>query len=212
MNSNEIKTLKRTLSLSKRQKEMLVGLVLGDGHLETSDNGRTYRLKVEHCMEQEEYVHWLHEEFREWVRGEPYIKVRTSGQRSIGFTTYAHGAFRFFAQQFYASGTKRMPDMLPKLLTPLGLALWYLDDGSRKSREHTTYVIHAVGYTKRELGCAQQALAALGVATSLHKQPKHTWRIYVLSRSAERFRSLIEPHVEHLATMSYKLDNTLPKE
>lgn len=38
--------------LTEQQREITVGLLLGDGHLETRTNGRTYRLKVEHSEEQ----------------------------------------------------------------------------------------------------------------------------------------------------------------
>nr|NIQ06013.1 hypothetical protein [Candidatus Korarchaeota archaeon] len=48
MNTRTIREKKGRLALSKRQREILVGLLLGDGHLETQNNGRTFRLKVEH--------------------------------------------------------------------------------------------------------------------------------------------------------------------
>ena len=37
-------------------KEMLVGKILGDGCLETQNNGATWRLKIEHSFKQKEYV------------------------------------------------------------------------------------------------------------------------------------------------------------
>jgi len=43
MYSKEIENQKKRLKLTKRQKEILVGKILGDGHLETQDNGKTYR-------------------------------------------------------------------------------------------------------------------------------------------------------------------------
>ena len=42
------------MKLSREQREILVGILLGDAHLETQNRGRTYRLKVEHSLKEKE--------------------------------------------------------------------------------------------------------------------------------------------------------------
>lgn len=210
MNNREIQEMKKQLRLTKRQRHILVGLLLGDGHLETQDNGRTYRLKVEHSIRQKEYVQWLYEEFKEWVPGGVYIKQRGK-YKSIGFTTYSHGAFRFYGQQFYSGKVKRVPGIIKKLITPLGIAIWFMDDGSRKSRKHHTYNIHTLGYKKSDLVLMQKVLSELfGIDTSLHRQKKDRWRIYILSRSAKQFTLLVKKYL--IPSMEYKLTTQMPKE
>jgi hypothetical protein len=56
MNIKEIEEIKKNLKLTKKQRGIIVGLLLGDGHLETQNNGKTYRLKVEHSLEQKDYT------------------------------------------------------------------------------------------------------------------------------------------------------------
>jgi len=51
MRLKEIEDYKKDLKLSSLQREIIVGLALGDGHLETHNNGRTYKLKVEHGIQ-----------------------------------------------------------------------------------------------------------------------------------------------------------------
>lgn len=105
MRSNKIEVYKKTLKLTCRQKEIIVGLLLGDGHLETMNSGKTYRLKVEYSIRQQEYVMWLYSELKEWVRTSPQEKrkLNTTGQETtnIWFQTYSHSALRFYARQFY---------------------------------------------------------------------------------------------------------------
>jgi len=48
--------------------------------------------------------------------------------------------------------------VIEKLLTPLSLAIWFMDDGSLKSTRHRTYVIHTLGYEKKEVGNVQKIL------------------------------------------------------
>ena len=209
MNTKEIREYKANLKLSKRQRDILVGLLLGDGHLESQNNGRTYRLKVEHSMEQEDYVNWLYKEFKEWVNSKPYYKKRFNGQESVGFTTYSHGAFRFYGKQFYPIRKKVIPEMIGKILNPIGLAIWFMDDGSFKSKKHKTYIIHSLGYKKRELEKIGELFKdKFDIDISLHSQKGRYWRIYILSKSSKKFRKLIEEFVIKIPSMRKKLGNT----
>ena len=208
MNSGEIREYKASLKLTPRQREIVVGLLLGDGHLETQNAGRTFRLKVEHGPAQEEYVKWLFTEFAEWVRADsPYRKVAKDGRVSFGFTTYSHGAFRFYGQQFYSETRKKIiPRHIVKLLTPLSLAVWYMDDGSKKSKRHLTYNIHTLGFTKLELQNMCVVLQEkFGIETRLHSQKQQYWRIYIPSNSAASFKELIMNHIKEIPSMMYKL-------
>lgn len=206
MNTKAIRELKRGLVLTRRQQEIIVGTLLGDGHLETQDRGRTYRLKIEHCDAQTEYLLWLYQEFKSWIPSEPYTKMK-SERVYVGVRTYSHKALASFGKIFYREGKKIIPRAIEKLLTPLSLAIWFMDDGSLKSVRHRTYVIHTLGYKRDELEELQKILLKkFDLHTSLHSQKGRYWRLYIQSQSAEEFKKLIEPHI--LPSMRYKLGNT----
>src|SRR3989344_5057867 len=136
MKPKELEKYKKNLKLSDHQKEILVGLLLGDGHLETQNDGRTYRLKIEHSYLQKEYVDWLYDIFKEWVLTPPQEKIQSFGgvqYRKFWFSTVSHGAFRFYGQQFYREKKKVLPRLIHKWLSPLAMAIWFMDDGSIKS-------------------------------------------------------------------------------
>lgn len=212
MRSNKIESFKKKLKLNNKQRSILVGLLLGDGHLETQDNGKTYRLKVEHSIKQKEYVEWLYEQFKDFVRSEPREKKhRVSGVTHISyfFNTYSLGTFRFFAQQFYVGRKKAIPKLIGKLLDAQALAIWFMDDGSYKSAYHKTYIIHTLGYDKNDLERIKDVLhKKFGIEIGIHKQ-YDKWRIYVNSLSAVKFRKFIEPYM--ISSLKYKLGNTMPK-
>lgn len=213
MRSNEIESRKKELRLSRKQRSILVGMLLGDGHLETQNQGKTYRLKVEHSSKQREYVEWLYEQFRDLVPKEPYVKSKELGGKkftSYGFTTYSLGLFRFYAQQFYQGRHRVIPRIIGRLLDPMALAVWFMDDGSFKSRRHKTYVIHASGYEKRELESVKSVLETkFGIDARVHRQ-YDAWRLYITSSSARKFKELIDPYV--IPKLRYKLGNKMPKE
>ena len=187
-------------------------MLLGDGHLETQNQGKTYRLKVEHSMNQKEYVEWLYEHFKNLVRTVPKEKMKMLGRKqhtSYSFTTYSLGIFRFYAQQFYVGRKKVIPKLISTLLDPVALAVWFMDDGSQKSVRHTTYIIHTLGYSKQDLDRVKSVLQEkFGINVGVHRQYDR-WRLYIYSDSADTFRKLIDPYV--IPSLKYKLGNTMPK-
>lgn len=209
MNTKAIRELKRDLTLTKRQHEIIAGTLLGDGHLETQDGGKTFRLKIEHCDAQKDYLNWLYQEFKSWIPSQPYTKVKKDNVY-VGVRTYSHKALQTYGKIFYKNGRKEIPKVIERLLTPLSLAIWFMDDGSLKSVRHRTYVIHTLGYSRRELENIQKILdKKFNLQTSLHSQKGKYWRLYVKSQSAEKFKQLIEPYI--LPSMRYKLGNKMPK-
>ena len=205
MNTKELREKKLKLSLNKLQKDVLVGLLLGDGHLETQNDGRTYRLKVEHSITQIEYTEWLSEIFSDWTTG-MYKKVK-NGREYVGFTTYSHPSLRFYAHQFYNNKKKVIPSLIHKIITNTSLAIWYLDDGSWKSKRHSTFIIHTLGFSKRDLERIVEVLNTKNVKTKLHSQKNKYWRLYILSESSDNFRKIISPIVSKFESMKYKLGN-----
>ncbi len=212
MNTKEIRDYKQHLKLTDLQRSILVGTLLGDGHFETQDQGKTYRLKIEHQRAQKDYLEWLYEQFKEWVGNGIQHRIKKNGREYVLFNTYSHGSFRFYAQQFYVNRKKVIPKLIKKLLDPIALAVWYMDDGSWKSNHHNTFIIHTVGFVKKDLERIQDALKEnFELETSLHKQKQKYWRLYVKSKSSETFRRIIEPYTSHIPSMQKKMGNKMPK-
>ena len=211
MRLRQIENYKKDLKLTSLQREIIVGLVLGDGHLETQNDGKTYKLKVEHSIHQKEYLDWLYEKFREWVRMPPKVKFKNDKPFSYHFSTYSHELLRFYGQQFYNHKKKVIPENIEELITPLSIAIWFMDDGSWKSKKHNTYIIHTLGFKRGELERIQKVFAEkFGIETSLHKQKQKYLRLYILSKSAQTFRNVVSPYI--IPSLKYKLGNEMPKE
>jgi LAGLIDADG DNA endonuclease family len=198
MRSREIETYKKTLRLSSIQREVLVGILLGDACLETQNGGLTYRLKVEQCAAHEVYVRTLYELFRAWVLTPPRLRtVRSGSSESLNwvFQTVSHPALRFYAHQFYDARVKRVPKLIHRWLTPRGLAYWYMDDGSLKSKASKGVVFNTQGFARRDVDRLVDVLRArFGLEASRRKQ-RDGDQIYVSGRSFESFVELIDPYV-----------------
>lgn len=206
MRTKEIENYKKSLELTSEQRDIIVGLTLGDGHLETQNNGKTYKLKIEHSVFQKEYLDWLYKKFQNWVRMTPKLRTKDSKPFSYHFSTYSHELLEFYGKQFYNKKKKIIPDNIEELLTPLSLAIWFMDDGSLKSKRHNAYVIHTLGFQRNELERIQVVLnKKFGIEAKLHKQKEKYLRLYIPSTSAEKFRNIVTPYI--IPSLKYKLGN-----
>jgi len=52
--------MNKKIKITPKQKQIIIGKILGDGHLETV-NEKTCRLKIEHSYKQRAYVDWLYQ-------------------------------------------------------------------------------------------------------------------------------------------------------
>lgn len=194
------------IKISKRQKEIIIGKLLGDGHLETQTNGKTYRLKIEHAYSQKDYVDWLYEELKTLAAGPPRVKLQKVGgkqYKKYWFNTVASPSLRFYAQQFYIGKLKLVPKLIHRWLSPLSLAIWFMDDGSIKSRYHKAKIINTQSFNKEDVNRLIKVLAdKYGIKAKLRKQ-KEGYQIYLLSETIIKFEKLIKPYI--ISAMKYKL-------
>lgn len=208
MHSKVIEERKKLLFLTQEQRHILIGTLLGDAHLETRSNGKTYRLKIEHSIKQQCYTEWLYRIFHDWVLTGPRQKEKRIGNAryvNYGFTTVSHSAFRFYAHQFYdqRTGTKKVPKLIHRWLSPQAIAVWFMDDGSIKSQFHKARIINTQCFTRKEVGHLRDVMRMkYDIQSSLRKQ-KEGYQLMILAESAERFAMIVRPYMQ--PSMMYKL-------
>lgn len=206
MRSKEIEKYKEQLKLTKVQKETLVGILLGDAHLETTNNGKTYRLKVEQKIGHKEYVDHLYEVFQDWVLTPPVRRAVKRGENSsenYRFSTVSHSAFRFYAAQFYTREKKSIPKLLHRWLSDRSLTYWFMDDGSIKSKQSKGVIFNTQGFSFKEVEQLCSLLVdSFELQASLRSQ-KEGQQIYISGHSYERFCEIVTPYL--LPSMKYKL-------
>ena len=190
--------LKQQLNLSRFQKQVLIGYLLGDGHLETWKNSKIARLKVEQSLKQNSFVNWLFEIFGSFVNTLPKAKVN-----KIYFNTLGSNQFYEFRTLFYLNGKKIVPENIEQLLTPISLAVWFMGDGSIKSKECNGRIINTHGFTKHEVENLCRILnEKFTLKTSIRRQ-KDGLQIYISAKSARVLSNLITPYM--LPYFYYKL-------
>ena len=210
MRSAVIENYKITLSLTKRQEEILIGTILGDGHLEKLYTPELSRLKIEHSYKQKDYVHWLYEELRNWVRTEPKVKIKKVWGKihtNYGFCTYGHRLLGNFQKEFYLNRKKTIPNNLLQDITPLSLAVWFMDDGSVKSNKHKGIFLNTQSFTDNDVKKLKNILQEkFGISSTTREAPGGQ-QIYLGGKSGEKFIEIIRPYI--IPSLQYKIPRVL---
>ena len=185
-------------SLTEEQQAIIVGCLLGDGAMRAKTNAL---LEINHSVEQKVLVDWVYTHLQQFVSTAPKVRKGNGNRVAYRFTTRSLPVFTTFYEQFFFKKKKIIPTNL--MLTPLTLAVWFMDDGN-KSR--TSVYLNTQQFSLEEQKLLQSLLLEQwGIETTLNKD-KTYWRIRVRVSSIEKFVSLIKPYL--LPEFQYKLPMT----
>jgi hypothetical protein len=205
-NTKEIENYKANLKLTDEQREILIGIMLGDASLETQNNGQTYRLLVEQATKEHgPFVMHLYEKFKPLVLTPPKEK-----NTNLYFKTLSIGPLRYYGQIFYQNGKKVLPKDIHKYFTDRSLAYWYMDDGARKGKDRSGKRLHTEGFPKEEVYRLKDILISKGIETNVHVQnrvykgvEKQYYILYMTAAGDKVLTERIRPYI--IESMLYKL-------
>lgn len=201
---------KKTLRLTQVQRNIIVGTLLGDGHLEVRSKNNHPRYCFNQKEAQQSYVCHVYEHFRDWCSKEPQVVksgVNLQGQATLAyyFKTCTHPALEFYANQFYTEGSqsrriKVVPNLLHRWLNPQVLAYWYMDDGHK---DGSGYMLNSQNYTLEEQEILADALGRkFGFEVNIRKD-RAKYRLYITAKSRDAFTKIVKPFI--LPSFEYKL-------
>ena len=207
--------------LSKEQKSLLIGLLIGDGTISSN-----FVFKLSHSVEQREYLEWK-------VKLLDKFQIKNNGIKEyISTCGYNTGKKVLYSQMSVIPTIKalRRTIYIPKKtitrrllnwLTPLEIAIWYMDDGhinvntskQRSSIQHTIKIATCVDESTVEV-IIQYFLDIWNIKFRKFPEGKNTFSIASSSEEDySKFVNLIKPFVEQVPSMLYKIrDNFTKKE
>jgi hypothetical protein len=105
------------------------------------------------------------------------------------------------------NGVKIILLNIGKLLTPVGLAYWAMDDGNKKKaiKKGNNFKFSSNSYTKEDVQLLVNTLKnKFDLDCSIHNFGKEQFTIYIKRGSMDKFKALVLPYFHD--TMGYKLD------
>nr|ALA63886.1 putative LAGLIDADG homing endonuclease [Lithotrichon pulchrum] len=209
---------KQNLALTEQQKEVIIGKLLGDASIRTSQCN--FCVKFEQKYTQIDYIIHLYEIFEPYVGTGPKMRViQNTFHRDYGvscwFRTYSHIDFKYYENRFYqtdAKGKRRkvVPQNIHQMLTPRALAYWFMDDGSyiftsasKGQKSGLCCCLNTQGFTYSEQKVLIKALKQTFDLDVNRVKDRNYYRLVIQTQSENAFKQLIEPFI--LPSLQYKL-------
>lgn len=138
--------------MEKRKKALLIGLVLGDGHLNPNSG---VALEISHCGNQLFYLEYKAKLINSLIGGK-YPKIHKRKDREEYKISKGHRYFKILYKWLYPNGVKTFTRKMLNYLTPEAIALWWMDDGShgidrnKTTGKITSHSFHFYTYVDEE--------------------------------------------------------------
>ena len=176
----------------------MIGTLLGDGHLEK--NGRYVRLKIDHSSRQKDFVWWKYQIFSNYTIQVPKLcqvfDYRTNKRYEHSrFSTVSSKDFCKYHKLFYPNGRKKLPATIVNLLkSPLSLAIWYMDDGARRT-DCKALRLHTNSFDLSDQKILQQILKSNYCVESTIQKSGNSYVLYIPANQAMKFCNLVRPFI-----------------
>lgn len=197
------------LALNQKQKAILVGTILGDGHLE--QNGRHVRLRLDQGIKQADYLAWKYDEFKNLATANPrfikeFHKRKNVFVERMHFSTYSDEVFDKWQALFYKNRTKIVPRNISEILvSPLSLAVWFMDDGYKRN-DCNALRISTDSFSLREHKLLVDCLLKNFSIHSVVHRKGEAFNIYIPQASSQKFCDIIRPYM--IDSLLYKVSLT----
>lgn len=213
--------------MDKETRGLLIGMILGDGCIRLRDrlkNGKykyeSIEFRVKHSINQLDYC----------THKANTIKGLFGRLCNVNFTetnigpkwykqcyfTCCHPYFKILYNYCYPNKKKTYSSKVLEMLTPLGIAYWYMDDGSARVNVNKQGIVSSVCTdiatmcTETQVDIIIEYFREVWDITfkkrSMKNRPENTkWYIQACTADSVKFVNLIKPHV--IPSMQYKIDH-----
>ena len=213
-------TKRKFIRLSKEQKSLLIALLIGDGTISSN-----YVFKLSHSTLQREYLEWKVELLNKYGIKNNGVKEYISkcgyniGKSVLYSQMSLIPTIKALRRSVYTP-KKTITRKLLEWLNPLGLAIWYMDDGC--INVNTSKQRSSIQYTIKISTCVDDSTIKTiinyfdevwGIHFRPFKEGRNTYSIASSSElDCEKFIKIVKPYIEQVPSFLYKIRKDLTKE
>lgn|SRR3990167_2115972 len=196
----------------REQRAILAGMVLGDACIRKQKYGINPYIAINHSIKQLEYLRWkmslLQPMFHYSLIGKERFYKLKKKYKVVFFASRLSPKLKTVWKIAYKNKKKIITRKLLDMLNPLGLAIWYMDDGCCNGKARV--VVLSTYCAKQEaLQCKRYFNEKWNIDWKIGKHKsgyflRKGWK----SEDMNRFRQLIEPYI--IPSMKYKILDITP--
>lgn len=196
-------------------------MVIGDGCL-SKRRGRAGNiignafLQMTHCKKQYEYMLWKKDiidpiaKCSIW-KNDKYDKAKGKTYEAYHLRSKANPVYTKLHERFYKYGRKSVDEYLVKMITPLALAIMYMDDGCcgkaiPENWQKEVFYLCLDNFDYANLFLIKKSLKIkFDLDWNINKTSRKFYQLRLLVKHNEKFVNIIKPYVEQVPCMLYKL-------
>ena len=190
------------------KKSILIAMSLGDGYLKSANNAG---ISITHGEKQLEYLLYKKQLLEKILNCKPITvqKVKPNKYNTICYRIdKGHKYFRILRKWIYKNDKKTFTRQLLNYLTPLGIAIWYMDDGGlsakkRNGKIHAYELFLNTHLTKHENQVIIDYFKERWNITFQQVKNKGSYRLRMSTKEIRNFMILIQDYIHQ--SMSYKI-------
>jgi len=202
---------------TQRQLDIIHGSLLGDGCIFKWSKYDKYALSFEHCDRQKDYLTWKGTQLNPMFVGRKmFLDDRRPQSPEWLWQSKRHNYFKVLHEKFYdVDGKKFITHDIASMLTPLALAVWYMDDGHCRPGKNAGGKICTHGFTKEEnyiLSGIIQSKFDVKTNVSIDKNNrtgKTYWYLSMVYNEFCKFINIVKEFVIDVECMRYKIPHIL---
>lgn len=215
-----------TMNLTRNElKSAIIGMVIGDGCLSKHNSRKGYKignayLQMTHCEAQYEYMLWKKSILDKVSKCTIWKNDKVTPEKTYGtYRLYsrANPMYTKLYDRFYLYGKKSVDEYLVKMITPLALAIMYMDDGCLGDREKKTndFYLCLDCFDYANLFLIKKSLKIkFDLDWNINKTSYRFYQLRLLSHHNQKFVDIVYPYIKQVPCMMYKLGSNVgsPKE
>lgn len=184
------------LKLSQKQFDVLIGSMFGDGYIT-----KLGRIQIEQGENQRDYLLWKYEMLKNITSTKICCAKRqkySSAKVTTSYRFWTKQYFRPWRAIFYPLGKKIVPEDIKKVLSPLAMAVWFMDDGYLRTKKSI-----AMSTDKFSTDDLDKICSALSEKFNIKPTIVKSGKLYFGVVATEKFINVVEPFI--IPSMCYKI-------
>lgn len=201
--NDNVYCLKSDKSLTFLQKQVLLGIMLGDGSF--FQNSISGKIEWTHIKTKFEYMNYISQILGHIVNPNRRDGVSGYGSETLRQETFLNHYIKDYFKSFIKKGKKIVPNWVETELTPISIAFWYMDDGTllhdEGQRDRVSFA--TCGFTKNDCDILVKGLKKLSIESQIKKYSDKYNRIVINADNSVKLFLLISPYISE--SMKYKI-------
>jgi hypothetical protein len=194
-------------NFADKELSLLIGTILGDGHLTKNKLNGESSLYIGHSVKQKEYIKYKYNILKRWIGCKVYSlfhKIGDTKYETLNFVTRRNKKITELRNLFYKENIKIVPfKYLTDNFDEYSLFIWYLDDGYNYKTKGCEFCSESFS-EKENLFLIDLLEKKFKIKARLRKC-KNKFRIYITKKDKKDFFKLIEKYMSDVETMRYKI-------